>query len=483
MSTPARGAAVRGDNYQYALGWLHAADALTDRGVEVVSIEDASAGQFDDLVVRRRDDMPDRYYQVKSSNSGNVTIDEDWLTTPATVAGRSALQHFHATWRTVSAVGRPFVLTLITNRGFDATHPLLGQLRDNYSARIRVDELREKGPRSAAGKARGAWSAHLGVDDDELLEFLTVVRWEQAGPEASWRDHAKRAMRLAGLRDDDEAVEVGIAIVREWVMTGAGPQAPDDIRRIVDARNLLADSAELTLVVNGIDRPSSADRANVTIDWVDRFGDDQAARRYQVSDTRDWTDRFPTDLNRARTSLEAYRARRVLVTGAMRQAMHFAVGHTLADVRRWVLAVNQRGQIWSTDAPPQDDVHARVVDRRRLDRGDDLAIAVALANDISDAVCAYVEGQGLPVGTVLTLGPDGPSGGASVTSNEWLTAWVRSARDIIRSETNAASRLHLFLSAPASAALMLGHQWNTLPAPTTVYEFDLQTYFPTFHVP
>ena len=451
--------------------------------MDSVSIEDAGGGQFDDVVVRRRDARPDRYWQVKSSNSGNVSIDENWLTTAATSAGQSPLQHFHATWRKLRETDRPFELILVTNRGFDDKHPLLGPLRDNYTGHIRVAELQGKSDRSLPGKARTAWCSHLGIDADELFAFLAVVKWEQAGPEAKWREDAQRAMRLAGLRDDDDAVEIGLAIIREWVMTGAGPRSVDDIRRIVNDRNLLADSAQLILAVHGIDRPASAQSANVTIDWVDRFEADDATRRFQVTDPNDWTDAFPADLERARTSLEAFTARRVLVTGAMRQAMHFAVGHALPDVRRWVLVVNQRGQLWSTDATPIDGVQATVLKQHNCDGGRDVAIAIALANDLTSDVRDHLAREHLPVGELLVLGPDGPPGGAAVPSNEWLVAWVRSARDIIRTATKTAPRIHLFLSGPASAALMLGHQWNTLAAPTVVYEFDQRTYFPTFYIP
>ena len=482
MTPSARAAAVRGDNYQYAAAWGHACAALNDAGIATISVEDAGAGYFDDVAMRRTDDRPDQFFQVKSSNSGDIVVDDEWLTTPARAQGQSPMQHFHQTWKKLATAGRPFELTLLTNRGFDGTHPLLGPFRDNYSARIRVDELRAAGPRTKAGRARAAWAAHLGISEGELLDFLAVVRWEQAGPEETLRENAKPQMRLAGLRDDDEAVEIGIAIIREMVMTGAGPQTPDDLRRAVDAKNLLVTSAQLILAVHAIDRPTARDVAQVTVDWVDRFPDDDPWRRFQATDPADWTGRFPDDLARARTSLEAYRARRVLVTGAMRLAAHFAVGYEFADVRRWVLAVDQRGAMWTTDTLPAPGVTVRLLSEETIEQGEDLAVGIALANDLTEDVCAYVKDEGLPVKAVLTLGPEDKPGVATVASNAWLTAWARSARDVVRQASRDAGRIHLFMSAPASAALMLGHQWNTVRPPTTVYEFDRQAYFPTFQL-
>ena len=85
-------------------------------------------------------------------------------------------------------------------------------------------------------------------------------------------------------------------------------------------------------------------------------------------------------------------------------------------------------------------------------------------------------------GNVIVLGPDGAPGQTAVPSNGWLTAWTRSARDTIRLAARRADRVHLFMSAPASAALLLGHAWNTVPAATTAYDFDRRDYFPTFRL-
>lgn len=479
MSLPARSAAVRGDDYQYVVAWNHACQALSDPNIESVSVEDAGAGHFDDLAIRRLDDRPDLYFQVKSSNSGDVAVDDDWLTTAATHRGRSPLQHFHATWRSLTGGGRPFQLKLLTNRGFDHGHPILGAMRDNLDCRVRVVSLRSAGARSAAGVTRDRWAAHLKVTVEELLEFLEVVHWEQSGGEQSWRDSTKPLMTLAGLRADEDAIDVGVAIMRELVKTGAGPQTRAQLRQAVVDKHLAAEATQQVLAVHAIDRPDTPLAGAVTIDWVDRFTGDSPWRRHQVADPQDWTVRFPADLARARADLESSRSRRVLVTGAMRLGSYFAVAHELADVRGWVLTVDQRGELWSTDAPPEAGVTATVLADEHIGAGDDLAVAVALSNDIVDDVRAYVKAESLSVDRLIALGPNGVPSGSAVPSQSWLVAWVGSARNIIRRTAGGAPRVHLFVSAPAAAAMMLGHRWNVLP-PATFHDFNHQTYFPTF---
>lgn len=488
MKPPARAAAVRGDDYQYAIGWKEAARALAEPHITSISIEDTGAGSFDDVAVRATGSRADRYIQVKSSNAGKVSIDEDWLTTPATAKGASPLQHFYGTWTQLQArlqaEGRPFVLTLLTNRGFDNTHALLGPGRDNYDSRIRVEEVGRASAASATGQARDAWAAHLGVDVEQLLRFLAVVRWEQAGAESSWRDDAKALMRLAGLRDDDEAVEVGISIIRDLVKTGAGPQTPNQLRILVQQRNLLASEAQVILAVHAIDRPASPDAAHVTLDWVDQFPGPDSWSRYHPTDPTAWTSTFSAALADARTSLELYRARHAQITGAMRLSTFFAVGQELADVRGWVLSLTQRGQTWTTSAPAQAGTAAAVLSDRMLDQGEGLAVAIALSNDLTEDVMDYIQEVRLPVRRVLILGPDAAvaPGPQAVPSNEWLTGWARSARDVVRRASRRMDRVHLFMSAPAAAALLLGHQWNAVPAPTTVYDYDRTHYFPTYLV-
>jgi len=475
----ARSAAVRGDQYQYALAWRHACDALTDPGVESISVEDPSGGHFDDVVVRRRDGAPDRYFQVKSSSSGSGAVDEAWLTTPVTPAGRSPLQHFHATWRRLRDGARPFVLTLYTNRGIDSSDPILGALRDNKDAGIRVDDLRSAAAGGAAGRARTRWASHLNVTEEELYAFLAAVRWVQSGPEAGLREDAVAPMRLAGLRYDGEAVELGIAYIRELVTDAIGPRTREQLRDDLAARNMFARDAELVLAVDAIDRPASARHVHARLDWVDRFDGAEARSRYRPVDADDWNAVFRADLEQVRGQLEAYPTRRVFVTGAMRLAAHFAVGIELPEVRRWVLSIEQRGSIWRTDAQPNPAANA-CLSEVAIAQGDEVAIAVALSNDISADVVEYVRARHLPVSSVLILKPEDGPGGASVPDAAWLVSWVHSARDQLRGPARRAIGVHLFMSAPAAAALFLGHRWNTVPGPLTVYEFDGREYFPTF---
>jgi hypothetical protein len=481
VNLPARAAAIRGDDYQHAIAWYWVCRALDDPNIDSVSIEDPSGGHFDDVVIRHRTG-PDIYWQVKSSNYGNVVVDEAWLTTTGTGANRTPLQHFYATWNSLCASGRPFELGLVTNRGFDNAHPLLGGLRDLKSESLAVDKLRDAGRRSKIGLARSRWAAHLGIPETDLLEFLAAVRWKTGGAESDWDRQSSHLMRLAGLLADAQAVTVGKAMVRGWVTDGAGPQTRDDIHRQVASRGLLARAGTLVFAVHAIDRQPTLTPANVEVDFVELYDGVDPFSRVQLRDPADWKSRVTPALQSAARDLETFATRRVHVIGSMRLPLWFAVGRMLPDVRGWVLSLDQRADEWRTDVAPQQ-VTPRVLAEIEIAAGTDLALAIGLAHDPTRDVEHYVRETGHPIGGLLVLGPETEPGPHAVPNANWAVGWVRAARERARravAEINA-QRVHLFMACPAGVALVLGHQWNLMPR-TTVYEHLRPGYAPTITV-
>lgn len=479
MSLAPRAAAIRGDDYQHAIGWFWASQCLNDSDIESVSIEDAGAGAFDDVVVRRRSGLPTTYWQVKTSNYGSGVVDEAWLTTPATVRGRSPLQRFHDTWRELHAAGGAFELALVTNRQYDHNDCFVGDLRDLRSEKINVERLRSATAGSNIGKARARWCNHLGIDMDELAEFLADVKWQTSEAESSWDNRCKPLMRAAGLRADGQAVAVGKTLVRGWVTQGSGPQSRDEIRRQVAEQNLLAREGSLVLAVHAVDRRPTPVQPNVEVEFVDLFDGDDSFSRRQMRDPQDWERVVAPALANAARDLDAYLTRRVHIVGSLRLPVWFAVGRALPDVRGWVLTLDQRDVEWSTAATPEPTT-ARILTDERTGEGSELALALALTHDPQPAVREFLAAQGEGIGHLLTFGPEGDLGQNSVPGDSWALAWVRDVRERARARAQelGARRVHLFMAVPAGVALMLGHNWNLMPA-TTVYEHMGTSYEPT----
>ncbi len=480
MTLAARAAAVRGDDFQYTLGWYQACQAIAAPGYLSVSIEDAGAGSFDDIVVKRHDGRHG-YQQAKNSNYSDVVISETWLLS-ASDNGTSPLQHFYDTWARLRHDGTPS-FELIANRGLDHHHPLL-KLRDR-NTNLLVPKAAAVTPRSQAGQALRRWAATLGISIEDLLLFLQDFQIVLTGNEASWRTHAKPLMRLAGLRDDDEAVRVGVDIVREWVKNGLGQRTGAEIRHDAAQAGLLAQDGRVVLAVHAVDRPGSDHVPTCTLDWVDRFDGDSPRRRRLLHDADGWAD-LTDELRQTEQTLGHFGVRRLLVEAAMRLPLWFAVGAAFPETRRWELETDQRGSIWSSaTADPLPDDDARLLRVEQIpDGGDDVAAVIALTHDSTAHVLTYVTEHHL-AGTLIALTSQAGPGRDSVRDGAHARSWVRSARDMLREEIGKLptrpARVHLFLAAPAGAALLLGHDWNLLPD-TVVYEHIEPSYAPTLLV-
>ena len=117
--------------------------------------------------------------------------------------GSSPLLHFYATWRTLRSAGGSFELALVTNRGFDAGHPIIGTARRLYDGHLQVDSIRVAGSRSKLGKARVSWAKHLEIDAGELLDFLGDLQLLPEGSDSSVDKLAQAMMRTTSRSSDE----------------------------------------------------------------------------------------------------------------------------------------------------------------------------------------------------------------------------------------------------------------------------------------
>lgn len=470
MTLPARAAAIRGDDYQHAIGAYHACRVLTDPDIATVSVEDADGGAFDDIVVRVRSGCgkPHEYIQTKSSNYNNQIIDEAWLLTARTAKGKSPLQHFHDSWAMLTQAGEPFHLTLLSNRNFAETDDLLS-LIDRDTDTIPPAKL-EVSNASNVGKALERWATHLKIDVPAVVTFLCGVRLVHGESTNSWADRCAPIMKNAGLRDDPDAVDAMRLMVRQWVTSGAGPQTRDDIRAQVFSRNLLAREGTVVLAVHAIDRISTSDQPNVSVDITDLYPQGEPFELRQLNDPEAWDSIVLPRLDAARDDLRGFRSHRIHIVGSMRLPMYFAVGRTLPDVGKWVLSVDQRGTEWVTTAPRQPAILTVLVDESSENQGD-LVVAFALSQDPTSQIRQYLQETNTPPQRLIVLSAESGPDQSVVESAGWAASWVSQARARVLEAIETVSERHvrLFMSCPAALAMFAGHQWNMVPS-TTVYE-------------
>lgn len=257
-----------------------------------------------------------------------------------------------------------------------------------------------------------------------MLAFLADFQLVTTDNETAWRHRTKPLMRLAGLRSDDEAVRIGVDLVREWVKNGVGPRTLAQIRDDVGTANLLARDGQVVLAVHAIDRPGTSSLPTLTLDWVDRFEGDSDRTRRVLRDPAEWAS-LSRELVAAEKTLGEYGIRRVFVEGAMRLGVWFAVGAAFPETRRWQLETDQRGDLWSSAAVDAEDSHeARLLgDVLTVDCGStDTAVVVALTLDSRDDVVAFVTATGLASTVLSVTSRNGPGRGGFTCSWQPLAA-------------------------------------------------------------
>lgn len=480
--TSASGARIQGDDYQHLYAWWQALRLLTSRtDVTQVEVEALSAGNVDDVVVRRTSG-PDEYTQVKYSVDASRPVSSQWFTTRGLGAGsKSPLERFVASWHLLKSNGTAPALLLFTNRVLDPTDPIL-RLRSGSTGTL-GQRLAAEGPRSAARKALAEWVKHTGVSELELMGLL--LRLGLKTDQGSWSDLVNVAsdrMGYAGLRNADTDVEIGVAVIRAMVKSGKRTLNRDELRAEVERRGLCGDASYSTLVVEAIDHAPWPDAGQVRLDWVDLFAGDEPRARRQLRDPGHWNGRLRPDLISAAKSLKATGNDRVMVRGYMRLAVWFMCGVELPDTRQYQVACNQRGQLWSSDiAPTAFELAQKVVD---LSQGPDLAVGLSVTNAITADVVAYCKQVNLPAARYVDFSPREGVGPLSLADPAAAVGWAHAAREGIRAAVrdSGARRVHLFMSAPAGAALLLGHIWNRIGT-TVVYEDLSPDYVSTFEIP
>ncbi len=166
----------------------------------------------------------------------------------------------------------------------------------------------------------------------------------------------------------------------------------------------------------------------------------------------------------------------------MRLPSWFAVGAELADVAGFQVGCVQRGETWSSHAAPSDfALTQRVVD---VSQGRDLAVRLSVTTGLAEDVLSYIRLVELPVKTYFDLAPESGESDHALGDASAARGWGLAVRDAVRgaARSSGAEKVHLFISGPAGAALLLGHVWNRMPV-TQVYADTSLGYLPAYRLP
>lgn len=470
MSPPpgpaASGARLLGDDYQHLLTWLHAAQLIhRDPDVMRIELEKQAAGNVDDLVVHRRTKSA-LYHQVKFTTQPGEALTADWFT-DAPADSRPPLGRFYDSFVRLTVDGRPPDMVLHTNRLPAAGDPILRCL-DGTTERL-VPKLERATTGSESGKARAAWAAAIGVTEGELLTMLSALRIRAAQASLNTlQDHCRWVMEAVGLVGTSESVDKGMLAARRWVQEGTRAVDAELVNQLVNALTLRAPEPTVTVLLQAIDHDLWPETATFAVDWVDAFQGEQPSERREPLDPAAWNTRFAPDLESAVSAIRESGERRVRIDGAFRLATAVFAGTVFSDVRGFRVCVPGRagdgawiGDITSDGARTTPTLTESSIE---FGLGDELAVGLNVSGDLAAAVSRHISAQNLPVDRLVVLSVPDPARDALAGSND-VRGWAEAVTTQLRALTDlGAPRLHLFLYAPRTAATLLGHKWNRMPA-------------------
>ena len=472
-------ARIAGDYYQHLVAWNESLEALRSHDdLTAVSVEHPDAGNVDDIVVHRRTG-PSLYTQVKHAVDATTPVGQRWLMTPRTSnpVSSSVLQKFHRSWRDLITQDQHPELRLITDREIDSNDAVMNRL-DRVTERL-VPEIQ----RRRAAEGRALWASHLDIPEDELVEFLGSLRFETGRTIRLQEQRASTLMSAMGLNSDQRAIDSAVGLIRDWVQRRERTLTPDELHNWARQRVGQQTAPGAVVVIEAIDRDPHPGDADERISFVDSYLGDEPFKRRQLRDPSQWP-LIGAEIEHAAQRLRSAGTRRVVVRGAMRLPVWFAVGAAFRDVRGFETASLQKEEIWSSeDLTVPATVQADTI---TLGDGPGVAVAVGIAADPTSEVSDYIAAGGLSIGSLVSILPDGGPSPAAVPDSPIAAATAVAVRDAVRDflRTTSVTHIHLFLATPGALALLLGHRWNAL-RPTTVYE-HLGTgngYAPTFHIP
>lgn len=459
------GARIAGDDYQHLFTWLQALKLRREaEGVTHLELEVGGGHNVDDVVVHRAT-APPLYHQLKFVVDQRAPLSHTWFTDPAGAA-KSPLLRFYESFEKLSNGGRP-EMSLVTNRWPEHGDPILTHV-DGRTHKL-VPRLALAGPGTGSGKARAAWAAHLDVSEPKLLEMLGHLEINAGrGSFEELREHGRWLMSAVGLLDDINAVDVGIGEMRRLVREGIRRLDTETLGEIIDQKRLARGARRGVLLVQQLEHDSYPELASASVNWVELFQGDEPAARRQLRDPAGWNTTLRPQLDAAVKEIKRQGYRDVLVTGTLRLPTALATGVGLSDVAGFSVGCRQRDAEWlsSGDRASVELLRARV----EVGRGDELAVGISIAADVTEDVVEYLDTAALPVEAFVNFAPVGGVGRNVIASPDEARGYAQALLDAIRAETRRGVRkLHLFQAGPVALALLLGNVWNRLPE-TQLYE-------------
>lgn len=476
-------ARIQGDDFQARYFWYQAALLLIPgAGVAEVKLENAEAPHVDDVTVHfeppgRRDQGVNSlvdYYQVKFHVDQGNAYCADGLMDPSVIGSKtkSLLQRFYATYMELRDTYSFFTLGLVSNWTWNGDDRVATSIRHSGAL---PDNFCTSGKRSALGKVRERWQAHVEAEDDAFVDFAARLRLKlNYFGYGDLNQALNDRLRLAGLVPIDlsRSGSPYDELARKFIVDGETEFDAGSLRSACEREGLVA-QAEPEQRPRRIGYRTFVPFAELLESETDAFvcGADLFDGRHPRHHST-WAElyqRFAAFTDQQRPGLAT--SHHVLLDCHASAAL--AAGYLLTT-RASVAPVGPRPalcpQVASTTGSPPDEALWRqsVVS---VGDGEEVAVAVSVTHCTGADVTAFVAQAGLPISTLIELEPAGGHGLRSVESADHAVALVDDLVRLIRGAAGTAPVKHLFIAAPNFLTFFLGQRLRALGQVKT-YEFD-----------
>ena len=481
----------RGDDFQARIFWLKAAQLLDDSSPLVRVCYEKGPRAFDDIQLEYKPGAGPRdhegepivreFVQCKWHVHAGTFGYQD-LVDPAFVNANnvSLLQRALDAQRRLAPNGRGIRFELLTNWRIAPKDPLMLLIGKSSDA-IDVERLFSgKTQRSAAGKVRKLWQEHLGIDDDELRKFVSVLAVAECTESLhTLRERLDERFAVVGLRQIPPSESGFLYDDLIFKLLGQGHVEYDrnGFRDMAKSEGILIGPMErrdwLSIGVRSFVHPIDhlENRCDDMLDLVPYFDG-----RYVRKD-KDWQERIAPSLKAFLVNAADQHERLRLVLD-VHVSLAYAAGAILNVKSGRSIQIEQRtlGRChWSPEDAEVDPSWAglEITEHTLPEGGDAIAVSVSLTHDISTAVDSFILDRLPDVGTRLHCKFAGGPSQQSVQCGRhaWQLAEETVARLLTTRERGSpASPVHLFIAGPNGFVFFLGQQ--TAIGKVCMYEWD-----------
>lgn len=485
-----------GDDFQSKFFWLKACGLnLPHTCIKKVAWEMDSTFGFDDVVVyydpstkESGYDVTEEYYQVKFHVDHRRAFTCEALMDPSFIGNttESILQRLHKNYNNDPSTFASKRYNIVNTWGLDHNDDLPKLLGNNGG--IRLDILFKNGPRSANGKIREAWKAHLQIDSDEALrDILAPLRiMHSFGDERNVKDQLNSNLLLSGLRPipADQHSSKYNDLIQKLHASGKNVFTKDELFDILKAEDLYIGKAadeENFFKVGVRSFTKGAENLQNEVDQLTCFLhcfssrfilEEYAGMEFINAEIKAIAAKIIENKKPVLLHLDTHLSLATLL-GAELNPKYGVPEITL------VQKTFNGKMLWKADtqiASAHMGPFWTITEEQHHSHGDETVLSINVTHNIIEDVNAFVEENLINVKTCIHATILPKIGATSlIDANHAVSALEELINNMrtIKRKSSAMGKVHVFIAAPNAMAFYLGQKISLL-GKSALYEFDFE---------